>query len=206
METVAPEAHGLTMEAQDAFEDLLRKVHSRRRRQGAANHFLHAAFNLLAAMGEGVHDHGEQPVQRLADGRRLARQIAIIGFSPSKQGAWHLAITMGGTRYDTTHSHACGCERVMITMSAAAPVFAQRQGGIIKLSHFDSPASMSIHEESTSAADEPMMGVFNNLVMYQAGRAANQPAIDRSRSRHRLVVERGRDRADLPASPRRQMA
>ncbi len=30
----------------------------------------------------------------------------------------------------------------------------------------DSPASMSIHEESTVFAQRPMMGVFNNLVMY----------------------------------------
>src|ERR1700738_102473 len=67
-------------------------------RQGAANHLLHAAFNLLAALGEGVHDHGQQPVQRLADGRRLARQIAIIGFPLTERGALHLATTMGGTR------------------------------------------------------------------------------------------------------------
>ena len=30
----------------------------------------------------------------------------------------------------------------------------------------DSPASMSIHEESTVFAEGPMMGVFNNLVMF----------------------------------------
>jgi len=30
----------------------------------------------------------------------------------------------------------------------------------------DSPASMSIHEEATVFAEGPMMGVFNNLVMY----------------------------------------
>src|SRR6266516_3563151 len=56
---------------------------------------------------------------------------------------------------------------LLITMSAAAPVFAQKQGGILKLSHFDSPASMSILEESTRAALQPAMGIFNNLVMYK---------------------------------------
>jgi hypothetical protein len=30
----------------------------------------------------------------------------------------------------------------------------------------DSPASMSIHEEATFVAEGPMMGVFNNLVMF----------------------------------------
>jgi peptide/nickel transport system substrate-binding protein len=43
---------------------------------------------------------------------------------------------------------------------------AQKPDGVLKLSHFDSPASMSLLEESTRAALQPMMGVFNNLVMY----------------------------------------
>jgi peptide/nickel transport system substrate-binding protein len=49
---------------------------------------------------------------------------------------------------------------------AAGPACAQKQGGILKLSHFDSPASMSILEEATRATVQPMMGVFNNLVLY----------------------------------------
>ena len=49
---------------------------------------------------------------------------------------------------------------------AASPALAQKSGGILRLSHFDSPASMSILEEATRAAEQPMMGVFNNLVMY----------------------------------------
>jgi peptide/nickel transport system substrate-binding protein len=56
---------------------------------------------------------------------------------------------------------------LLTTMSAAAPTFAQKQGGILKLSHFDSPASMSILEESTRAALQPAMGIFNNLVMFK---------------------------------------
>src|SRR5438445_1424060 len=44
---------------------------------------------------------------------------------------------------------------------------AQKPGGVLKMYFFDSPASMSIHEESTLAAQGPMMGVFNNLVMYK---------------------------------------
>src|SRR6267154_996398 len=43
---------------------------------------------------------------------------------------------------------------------------AQKSGGILKIFFFDSPATMSIHEESTIAGQGPMMGVFNNLVMY----------------------------------------
>jgi peptide/nickel transport system substrate-binding protein len=44
---------------------------------------------------------------------------------------------------------------------------AQKQGGVLKVYFFDSPASMSIHEEATIAGQGPMMGVFNNLVMYK---------------------------------------
>src|SRR4051812_42720146 len=48
-----------------------------------------------------------------------------------------------------------------------APALAQKPGGTLKLYFFDSPASMSIHEEATIAGQGPMMGVFNNLVMYK---------------------------------------
>jgi peptide/nickel transport system substrate-binding protein len=56
---------------------------------------------------------------------------------------------------------------LLIAVSGVEPALAQKPGGILKLSHFDSPASMSILEESTRAALQPMMGVFNNLVMYK---------------------------------------
>ena len=56
---------------------------------------------------------------------------------------------------------------LLIVVAAAAPADAQKSGGILRLSHFDSPASMSILEESTRAAEQPMMHVFNNLVMYK---------------------------------------
>jgi peptide/nickel transport system substrate-binding protein len=39
-------------------------------------------------------------------------------------------------------------------------------GGVLIMSHFDSPASMSMIEEATGAVNRSMMGVFNNLVMY----------------------------------------
>jgi hypothetical protein len=55
---------------------------------------------------------------------------------------------------------------LLIGLATADPALAQKPGGVLKLSHFDSPASMSILEESTRAASQPMMGVFNNLVVY----------------------------------------
>jgi peptide/nickel transport system substrate-binding protein len=44
--------------------------------------------------------------------------------------------------------------------------FAQKSGGILRVHQWDSPPSLSIHEEVTHATLVPMMGVFNNLVMY----------------------------------------
>src|SRR5437764_7055149 len=49
---------------------------------------------------------------------------------------------------------------------AADSAFAQKQGGTLQVYHRDSPASMSIHEEATWSTIMPMMGVFNNLVLY----------------------------------------
>src|ERR1044071_5073903 len=51
-------------------------------------------------------------------------------------------------------------------VTANGGAVAQRPGGVLKMYFFDSPASMSIHEEATIAGQGPAMGVFNNLVMY----------------------------------------
>ena len=58
-------------------------------------------------------------------------------------------------------------------LTAADAAIAQKAGGILKISHFDSPASMSLLEESTTAALRPMMGVFNNLIVYDQNVAQN---------------------------------
>ena len=61
------------------------------------------------------------------------------------------------------------------TMCWQQAAFAQKSGGVLKISFFDNPASMSLHEEATGAALRPMMGVFNNLVMYDQHVAQNSP-------------------------------
>ncbi len=53
-----------------------------------------------------------------------------------------------------------------LAVSGTEAAFAQKAGGILRIPALDSPASMSIHEESTIAVLGPMMGVFNNLVMF----------------------------------------
>jgi peptide/nickel transport system substrate-binding protein len=50
---------------------------------------------------------------------------------------------------------------------------AQKPGGVLRIYHRDSPASMSIHEEGTNSVSIPMMAVFNNLVLYDQHKAQN---------------------------------
>ena len=47
-----------------------------------------------------------------------------------------------------------------------APAWALKHGGVLKLYTLDCPASMSILEETTVFARRPVMGVFNNLAMF----------------------------------------
>src|ERR1700738_3362128 len=61
---------------------------------------------------------------------------------------------------------AIGAAALLVAMLAAGPVSAQKQGGVLKMYTPDSPASMSILEEATVFAQGPMMGVFNNLIIY----------------------------------------
>src|SRR6266436_8605271 len=55
---------------------------------------------------------------------------------------------------------------LLVALFAGEVAWAQKTGGILKMFSADSPASMSIHEESTVFAEGPMMGVFNNLVLF----------------------------------------
>jgi len=64
---------------------------------------------------------------------------------------------------------------LVFAASSANSALAEKAGGILKISFFDNPASMSLLEEATGAALRPMMGVFNNLVMYDQQVAQNSP-------------------------------
>jgi len=55
---------------------------------------------------------------------------------------------------------------LLLSLFAAEAAVAQKTGGILKMYTVDSPAIMSILEEATVFAERPMMGVFNNLVMF----------------------------------------
>ena len=56
---------------------------------------------------------------------------------------------------------------LFIGMATTGVALAQKPSGVLKVYFFDSPASMSIHEETTAAGEGPMMAVFNNLILYK---------------------------------------
>src|ERR1700719_2497982 len=55
---------------------------------------------------------------------------------------------------------------LVLAVGGGGTAMAQKQGGILRIYHRDSPASMSIHEEGTYSVIAPMMPVFNNLVLF----------------------------------------
>jgi peptide/nickel transport system substrate-binding protein len=66
----------------------------------------------------------------------------------------------------TTLRAAAAATAFLIGVSNSGTASAQKQGGILTMFSLDSPPSMSIHEEATPSSQSPMMGVFNNLVMF----------------------------------------
>jgi len=46
------------------------------------------------------------------------------------------------------------------------PALAQKPGGVLRVHDGDSPPSLSMHEEAAPEAARALMGVFNNLVMF----------------------------------------
>ena len=72
------------------------------------------------------------------------------------------------------HLSTLAATALLMAVAAGAPASAQKPGGILRQYTIDSPASMSIHEESTVVSERPMMAVFNNLVMYDQHQQQNR--------------------------------
>ena len=58
------------------------------------------------------------------------------------------------------------CCAVVAAIAGMGPALAEQKGGVLRIFSSNSPASMSIHEESTRYAVTPVMAVFNNLVLF----------------------------------------
>ena len=55
---------------------------------------------------------------------------------------------------------------LLAAISTTEPTLAQKPGGILRAHALDSPPSLSMHEEVDAVPARAMMGVFNNLVMF----------------------------------------
>jgi peptide/nickel transport system substrate-binding protein len=62
----------------------------------------------------------------------------------------------------------------LVSVALATPAVAQKPGGVLRIFQYDSPASMSIHEEALNSAQNPAMAVFNNLVLFDQHQAQNR--------------------------------
>ena len=61
---------------------------------------------------------------------------------------------------------AAAAVALLIAISESGTASAQKRGGILTMYSPDSPPTMSILEEATLTSQGPLMGVFNNLVMF----------------------------------------
>ncbi len=62
----------------------------------------------------------------------------------------------------------------LVALLAVTPASAEKNGGVLRVYQYDSPASMSIHEEALNSAQNPMMAVFNNLVVFEQDMPQNR--------------------------------
>ncbi len=63
---------------------------------------------------------------------------------------------------------------LLAILAATHGAFAQKAGGVLRVTHRDNPPSASIHEEATISTDMPFMAVFNNLVVFEPGARQNR--------------------------------
>src|SRR3984893_13602065 len=61
---------------------------------------------------------------------------------------------------------AIAASALLASMVGGGTAFAQKPGGILTLYNPGSPANMSMLESPTIQSEMPMMGVFNNLIMF----------------------------------------
>src|SRR5207302_1876756 len=72
----------------------------------------------------------------------------------------------GECRMNESSRRATASAVSLLLLLAPASAAAQQQGGMLRIAHRDSPASMSTPEEVTTPTVAPMMAVFSNLVVF----------------------------------------
>ena len=53
-----------------------------------------------------------------------------------------------------------------LLISSTGISYAQKQGGILRINSNDNPANMSMLEAPAPSSEVPLMGVFNNLIVF----------------------------------------
>jgi peptide/nickel transport system substrate-binding protein len=86
-----------------------------------------------------------------------------------------MAEQMGATMTRTSQAIVIAAG-LLLRLAGAVPAVAQKSGGTLLMPDFSSPASMSMHEESTITAGTPVMPIFNNLVVFDQHVAQNSVA------------------------------
>src|ERR1700752_1479697 len=61
---------------------------------------------------------------------------------------------------------AAAAVALLIAISGSGTGFAQKRGGMLTMYRPDSPPTMSILDEATLTSQGPLMGVLNNLVIF----------------------------------------
>jgi peptide/nickel transport system substrate-binding protein len=82
---------------------------------------------------------------------------------------------MDGRKINLSWGLRCALLGACAALLGAGPALAQKSGGVLRLFHRDSPASMSIHEEATISVVAPTMAIFNNLILFDQHEKQNRP-------------------------------
>jgi hypothetical protein len=97
----------------------------------------------------------------------------------NREGTGRLAINKGrGTEMKQKLRVLAAAGALLIAMPITDAAFAAKPGGILRVYHWDSPASMSIHEEATYSTVVPMMGVL--ITWSSTSRTNQRTAFNRS--------------------------
>src|SRR5437016_2668271 len=95
---------------------------------------------------------------RLCVNRKARSRAGMLWIGRGQTGAAQRRVK-AMTRAGRVLAAAAG---LMLAISGCGTAMAQKPGGILRIYHRDSPASMSIHEEGSYSVIAPMMPVFSN--------------------------------------------
>ncbi len=98
----------------------------------------------------------------------LFNMLRLSRFSKAPVAATIIVVVIAGAAFASGLTQTSyNSEKLSAKDHEIVPESAQHRGGVLRIYQHDSPASMSIHEEALNSAQNPMMAVFNNLVVFK---------------------------------------